>query len=504
MSVVSESGEAAAPSGVVAGRRGITLVVVAETALAALTCLLFLGRKTFWLDEGYSFVAAHRPLASLWRMLLHDTSSMATYYLGLHWWLAVGRSEAVVRLPSVIAAVLAVPVVALVGRRLVSPVVGLVAGLLAALDLMLVQYAQEARAYGLYLLLAALSTWLFARWVEDGRSRDAAGWVVVSVVAIYTHYFAGLVVVAQLLSLGWRPRPRVPRRGVLAVAVVVICVAPLAVFVHSKGAGRLESASSGSVLDPARLLYHFSGSIPLTIVLTLLLVVAAVTSYRTLRSGRSEPAWRDALLWSSLVIPPAITLAASFVHPLWRERYLICSLPAFLVLVAKGLVAVRPSRLRLAAGAVTIALMVAALVTYYPTQQKQGTNWRAASYFAEQHSRPGDGFRFLPGRASVPFLYYAWKRALPPPADVGTTAHPFYGTIHPAQAAPAVIAQRIRQHARVWVLMLQPSTDVRRQALRAQTKEIQRELGPSYRLGLSRNFGPILVVRCYARTGTQC
>jgi hypothetical protein len=61
------------------------LVVPAlPAALATVTTLLFLGRKSFWLDESYSLAAAHRDLADLLRLVVHDESNMSPYYLALH------------------------------------------------------------------------------------------------------------------------------------------------------------------------------------------------------------------------------------------------------------------------------------------------------------------------------------------------------------------------------------------------------------------------------------
>jgi mannosyltransferase len=483
------------------GRRSFGFAVALETALAAVTCLLYLGRKSFWLDESYSFVAAHRPFTGLLRVLVHDESNMATYYLALHGWLHAGRSEAAIRLLSVAPAVAAVPVVALLARRLAGTRVALIAGLLSALDLMVVEYAQEARAYAWLLLLVSISVWLFVIWVQTTDRRAAAGWVAVTVVATYTQYFAVLVVVALVASLWSLPTGQRPRRLHLAVSLtaIVVAVAPLAVFAESRGTSPLASASPASVLDPARLLYRFSGSVPLALVAIVLLIAAAATTWRTWSAGRSPQSWSHALLWSWLLLPPALTLGASLVHPAWKERYLIVSLPAFLILVSQGLADVRPSRLRVPALVATAALMVVALVGYYPTSVKQGTDWRAATLYAEQHALPGDAFRFVPENALVPFDYYTWSRSAPAPLDVGLAPRAFHDRIHPSALPESVIRQRIRLYHRVWVVLLQPTTSTAAAALRRQTRLVAAELGPAYHLVLSRRFGPLLVVRCFAR-----
>lgn len=60
------------------------MVSALQITVVAATTLLFLGRKSFWLDESYSFIAAHRDLGDLIRLMVHDESNMSPYYLLLH------------------------------------------------------------------------------------------------------------------------------------------------------------------------------------------------------------------------------------------------------------------------------------------------------------------------------------------------------------------------------------------------------------------------------------
>ena len=478
------------------------LVVLTQTALAALTCLLFIGRKNFWLDESYSFVAAHRPLGDLLRLVTHDESNMSPYYLALHEWLRIGRSEGIIRLLSVPAAVATVPVLYSLAHRLRGRRTAFVAGFLAAGNLMLVTYAQEARAYSLVLFLVTASMLLFVELVSRPRIRVAVAWTLVSAFAVYAHYFAALVIVAQLASLLLLPRPQRPRSALVAAGGVAVLVAPLAAFVLYRGTSPLSSAQSASLLDPARLVYRYSGSLALAVVMLVLCGYAGLRTWRELqlRGWHKGPdAWRALMPWIWLVLPALLAFLGSLVHPMWKERYLIVSLPAFVLLVAAGITGIETRALRTVTAAVVGVLMVLALVSYYRGSVKQDADWRAASAYTMARTQPGDGLWFLPSTGYVPFAYYAWKRAQPPPPDTALTADALHGRIHPMVAPPTVVAARLRALPRTCVILLAPTLRNRRAFFNRQLRVVAHAL-----VGFSpvarRDFGPLLTVRCYIRS----
>src|SRR6185503_17177742 len=77
-----------------------------------------------------------------------------------------GTSDAALRLPSVLAAAGAVGVVGRLGTRLLTPLAGLLAGLLLAVVPAMSRYAQEARPYTMAMLAVALSALALLRATE--------------------------------------------------------------------------------------------------------------------------------------------------------------------------------------------------------------------------------------------------------------------------------------------------------------------------------------------------
>ncbi|MGH3265475.1 MAG: glycosyltransferase family 39 protein, partial [Trebonia sp.] len=132
--------------------------------------LFELGTPQPWRDEFATWSAASRSLPQLWGMLHNTDAVLGVYYVGLHFWMAVfGDSPAAMRLPSVIAMVIAAAVVALIGRRLAGNAAGLAGGLVFAMVPSVSRYAQEARPYAFATLFAALATLLFLRAMERPR-----------------------------------------------------------------------------------------------------------------------------------------------------------------------------------------------------------------------------------------------------------------------------------------------------------------------------------------------
>ena len=88
---------------------------------------------------------------------------------------------------SAVAGVLTVPVAYGIGRKLISVRAGLIVAALTACNPLLVWYSQEARSYGLLVLLSAASLLAFAYVLDRPTGRSAGAWVITSALALATH-----------------------------------------------------------------------------------------------------------------------------------------------------------------------------------------------------------------------------------------------------------------------------------------------------------------------------
>jgi mannosyltransferase len=206
------------------------LAVVLMTAVGAVIRFATLDQQSYWYDEA---VTANMVDGSFGDVLsgIVDTESTPPLYYALAWlWAHVfGSDEASLRALSALVGTLVVPVAFAAGRVVTTARIGVAAAAVAAVSPMLVWYSQEARAYVLLVLLCGLSFVFFARARSDPSAERLAAWAVVSALAIATAYFAAFVVVAEaLLLLLAHPRLRRLWWALAAVALVALCLFPLA------------------------------------------------------------------------------------------------------------------------------------------------------------------------------------------------------------------------------------------------------------------------------------
>ena len=144
-------------------RRVTALLVV--LVLAAALRLSLLGSKSLWFDETFSVEFSQQTPERLWQSnASRPETHPPLYYHGLHHWMDwFGDSETSVRMPSALVSLLNVALIYVLGRRLFSHRVGLLAAALLALSPLNLWYAQEARMYlfmtAIMLLAAILLTW---------------------------------------------------------------------------------------------------------------------------------------------------------------------------------------------------------------------------------------------------------------------------------------------------------------------------------------------------------
>ena len=79
------------------------------TLVGAILRLLYLGKESLWGDEAFTVALASIPLPTMLKLLATNEPNMSLYVLMLRGWLALGDSEATIRLPSVVIAVATVP-----------------------------------------------------------------------------------------------------------------------------------------------------------------------------------------------------------------------------------------------------------------------------------------------------------------------------------------------------------------------------------------------------------
>ncbi len=212
--------------------------LAAITLLAAALRLSTLGLQSFWFDEAFTPVhVLHASLFSTLRSVLHTENTPPLWYV-LEWADArlLGTGAVALRLPSALAGIAVVPVAWAIGSELSGRRAAVLCAIFVAVNPLFVWYSQEARAYGLFVLTAALAMLCFLRAERDPVPARMAAFALSGSAALLSHYFAVFLLVPMVLWLLRDPRTRRPALAATA-ALVVVGLALLPLIVGQGGHG---------------------------------------------------------------------------------------------------------------------------------------------------------------------------------------------------------------------------------------------------------------------------
>ena len=458
------------------------VLVFAETVLAAILAFAAIGTRSFWLDESVSVTMAKLDWGSLVHELRVREGNMSLYHLLLFGWIRLGDSELFVRSLSALAAVATVPLGYLLTRRLAGTRAALLAGLLLAVNPMVVRYAQEARGYALCLLLVTAGSYLFVLALDRPTWPLWLGYAAVVALAGYAHDFALLIPPAHAVSLAFLRRDLVPWRKVAGAAcTLVLLLVPLLYLLASNDSSGIEWATGNA---PGRIFTRIHDHRPVAAAVLVAGLVATVLAWLGLRRFGVTPlnnrrSWRWAFLLSWLITPlAAVAVLAVVYRPLFVVRYFIICLPAVVILAALVVAQLLHGRIAAAAASALVAISLLGVLRWYANGESE--NWRHATSYVVQKTRRGDGVLFYAPYVRIPFTLYARLdhrgHRLPPPVypSAGWRADAMRFNSYIPVTADAV-RSRAAHFERIWLVVshanLYGGTDPGYDAVRAGLAE---------------------------------
>ena len=400
------------------GRRLDAVAIGLPAAVAAVLSLIAITGRSLGFDEGATLAIASQHGSALWSGIAHDGGNMSGYYVLMHVLISwFGNGTLTVRLPSAVAMVATAGLMAAIGTHLSDRRAGLIAGLLSAVSLPVVYWAQTARGYALMLAFVCAGFLAFLALADarrGGRAADRAAilYAAAMVLACYCSFVAVLVVPVQLAIVARRPAAL--RRLVRALCALAVCCVPLVVLAVRRGSGQLfwvprpssrvdtqvlESITSAG-LEPS---FHRTATTYLIIIITLgsLGVLLAWVAW----AWRRERVWPLAVALAWFAVPVALTFVYSLVsQPLFLPRNVLTTVPAAGLAIGLGLADRRVPRV-LAVGAVAglLALRVIQVADAYGVSPEP---WRQVTALVLARSQPGDCIAFYPEDGRSPFQYY--------------------------------------------------------------------------------------------------
>jgi 4-amino-4-deoxy-L-arabinose transferase-like glycosyltransferase len=350
--------------------------------LAAVLNFTHIDGTSLWNDEAFSFFAAQDGLAHTLRFIANDTQP-PLYYLTLSLWLHLGTSVFVIRALSAAAVTLALLPLHAAAKRLFDDRVALLASLLFAIAPLSLTWAQKARPYPLQLLFVACAFWGLVRvWhvrdrVVGAGVREAfrqrrfgpagidLGWFAYAVggaLAMLAQAPAGFFLLGCNVAMALHIFRDIRRNRILLLnwvvaqlVLILIWVLWLPAFLHQIATHLTpEQIASKHALFLVTFSQVFGTLQGLFGVAALsrpgpvfAAIYAVIACFAVIQIIRLRPAaW---LLPTTIVVPIAACLAGFFlVHPIFG--YVIYTfiwiLVPYTILIAFGILSIRPSLLR--------------------------------------------------------------------------------------------------------------------------------------------------------------
>ncbi len=433
-------------------RRDRVLLLTFLTLAGAAFRLFHLGAKSIWLDEGATVTLARMA----WPHFVHvwwygEASFQGAFFLLMRGWLHLGQSEAWVRLPAALCGIASIPLIYFVARKLVGVGAALASAAILAFSPTHVYYSQEARSYTMTILLVLVSSWFFARAVEDGRERDWLLWTLFGVLAVYSHYFGALVLVAQACSLFFHKKPTPWTRMIIHGLAILAIAAPGLTYVLRVPPQAMTFPWMPKP-TPKQLLHLalFLGGSGEKFLVSAILWVAGVIAIRRERRGNSTPNsyWRGMLVISWAIVPVALTALVSLRHPVFVQRYMIFSLPATVMLAGRGMSALPKRHVGFWLVVILCATSIPTLIMGY---RKPREDWRSATNVILASAQSGDAVVIYPFYAIVGFDYYRQLDPHAPALHVFT--QPYYGVGDNDRTLLQALNSNSRGFRHVWIMI---------------------------------------------------
>lgn len=302
-----------------------------------------------WVDEIDSLVSSFRPpLADIITLFPRDNRH-PFYSVLAHLCIALfGEHPWSIRLPSVVFGAATVPMLYLLGARLLSRREALLAAAFLAVSYHHVWFSQNARGYAMLGFFTVLAAWLLIRVLEDGRPVHVAGYAVAIGLGAWTHLtmvfvavgHAAACAIAFLLARDSRPAPvwrRLAAAFALSAVVTLLCYAPVlgdvAHYFRNRPSGlRGISTPRWAVAEAVRVLLSGLGGAGAAAAL-LALVLGGLLFGAGLRSF-----WRRHRLALGLFVLPAfVTVAgAAVARGTMYPRFFFSIAPYFVLIAVRG------------------------------------------------------------------------------------------------------------------------------------------------------------------------
>lgn len=401
------------------------MLIIALLILSLILRLINLN-QSLWLDEAVQAITAQNSISSIFQEITGDFHPPLYHFL-MHYWVRLfGISEIALRMPSVLFGVGTVYLIYKISNLSSLHRPKYLSAILLATAPFHIYYSQEARMYSLVTFFTTASFYFFLKIIRES-SFSIKKWIFVfyfifSALAVYTDYYAWLAILAQGIFLIFK---RKFKFLILNSIFLIVCYFPwVPMFIIQIKTGMAVS----STLPGWAKLVNISAlkAIPLTFIkftigrITIfdkkiyalislgILVVLGVLGVAGIRKGlkKEKETFLIIVLW--FFIPLIVSWLASIIIPNYQPFRLLLILPAFYLILARGIEGLEEKRwIRHGVIVTLLVINAVSLSVYYLNPYFQREDWKGLVKFFDQMQNPK---LILPSSASNwPIKYYDKK-----------------------------------------------------------------------------------------------
>jgi len=173
-----------------------------SSTLSAFLMFWRINKWSFWFDESYTSALLNTNFSEILKLTSLDVHPPLYYFVLYVWSWVFGASDIALRSMSALFMLASILLLVVLLKRLVEKRYAYLAASFAALAPFTIRYGQEARMYAMVSALLLAATYIFVVQLQRKRRERTArlwiGYAFIMTLALYTHYFAILILASHL------------------------------------------------------------------------------------------------------------------------------------------------------------------------------------------------------------------------------------------------------------------------------------------------------------------
>lgn len=394
-----------------------------------------------WADEASTLYTTQHGFVRAFQNLFSDEKQAPLYFLLLSLWRKINDSIFFARLFSVVFSLLSIAVFARLAQRIWEQKTALFLTALFALHPYLFWASLEIRLYSFIIFITCLLfTFFYDGFLDDeivfqtgakAQSRARNFYVLTAVLALYTNYYLGFLLVGAFAALLLLRRWAAAKNYFLRMLVVGVAILPLFYIINLQFSDRVATfQAEKSFLEGARILWnHFltfvlpteiytpENSTAVSLVRLWIVRASILASLIVLVKNKFKDLDKNvvasgtiAAVCGAFFLFVYFQLGAMYVEIRHAAVYFV----AIFVFVAALLVKVLPKKTWIFAAVLYLAFFSYAVAVMYPNLTKRG-DWKQVAAFIAQNESSGQPIVLMPAydALALPFYYRGANKILP-------------------------------------------------------------------------------------------